>query len=155
MPLNMQLHPTSCFGTGSLAKLLGFTLGKISSNNWVNKTKSLCICRFTQWFWIKMFIDLPIFKLDYEIRDSHRLEVDTACVIVSNHQSCLDVIGKLSRSFIFYYRPQTYFAKVMFLQVSVCPQGGWYPSMPCRSHDQAAVYKQVHCWCVSVGVEAA
>ena len=49
-----------------------------------------------------MFIDLPIFKLDYEIRDSHRLEVDTACVIVSNHQSCLDVIGKLSCSFIFY-----------------------------------------------------
>ena len=33
--------------------------------------------------------------------------------------------------------------------------GGGYPSMPCRSHDQAAVYKQVHCWCVSVGVEAA
>ena len=31
----------------------------------------------------------------------------------------------------------------MFLQVSVCPQGGGYPSMPCRSHDQAAVYKQV------------
>ena len=24
-----------------------------------------------------------------------------------------------------YYRPQTKFAKVMFLQVSVCPQGGW------------------------------
>ena len=23
--------------------------------------------------------------------------------------------------------------------------GGGYPSMPCRSHDQAAVYKQVHC----------
>ena len=23
-------------------------------------------------------------------------------------------------------------AKVMFLQVSVCPQGGWYPSIPCR-----------------------
>ena len=24
-----------------------------------------------------------------------------------------------------YYRPQTKFAKVMFLQVSVCPQGEW------------------------------
>ena len=24
----------------------------------------------------------------------------------------------------YYYRPQTYFAKVMFLQVSVCPKGG-------------------------------
>ena len=23
--------------------------------------------------------------------------------------------------------------------------GGGYPSMPCRSHDPAAVYKQVHC----------
>ena len=32
-----------------------------------------------------------------------------------------------------YYRPQTKFAKVMFLHVSVCPRGGWgwYPSMPC------------------------
>ena len=47
-----------------------------------------------------MFIDLPIFKLDYEIRDSQRLEVDTPCVIVSNHQSSLDVIGILSRPFI-------------------------------------------------------
>ena len=33
----------------------------------------------------------------------------------------------------------------MFLQVYVCPQGG-YPRMHCRSHDQA-VYKQVHSWC--------
>ena len=32
-----------------------------------------------------------------------------------------------------YYLPQTMFGKVMFLHVSVCPQGGWYPSMPCRS----------------------
>ena len=32
------------------------------------------------------------------------------------------------------YGPQTKFAKVMFLHVSVCPRGGgWYPSMPCRS----------------------
>ena len=32
------------------------------------------------------------------------------------------------------YHLQTKFAKVMFLHVSVCPQGwGWYPSMPCRS----------------------
>ena len=30
------------------------------------------------------------------------------------------------------YRPQTKFAKVMFLHVCVCPQGGWYPSMHCR-----------------------
>ena len=37
-----------------------------------------------------------------------------------------------------------------------CSQGGGvYPSMPCRSHDQPAVYKQLHCWWVSVGVEAA
>ena len=47
------------------------------------------------------------------------------------------------------YRPQTKFAKVMFLQASVCPQGG-----ACVSHDQP-VYKQVHsCW-LSVGVETA
>ena len=32
--------------------------------------------------------------------------------------------------------------------------GGGYPRMHCRSYDQA-VYKQVHSWCVSVGVEAA
>ena len=32
-----------------------------------------------------------------------------------------------------YYRPQTKFAKVMFLHVSVCPWGGWwYPGMHCR-----------------------
>ena len=31
---------------------------------------------------------------------------------------------KSSLMFAFYYRPQTKFAKVMFLQVSVCPQGG-------------------------------
>ena len=37
------------------------------------------------------------------------------------------------KSFIYYrssYRPQTKFAKVMFLQMSVCPQGGvraWLP----------------------------
>ena len=38
------------------------------------------------------------------------------------------------------YRPQTKFAKVMFLHMSVCPQWElyssmpcrWYPSMPCR-----------------------
>ena len=36
-----------------------------------------------------------------------------------------------------YYRPQTKFAKVMFLHLSVCPGGypsmhcRWYPSMPC------------------------
>ena len=30
------------------------------------------------------------------------------------------------------YHPQMKFAKFMFLHVSVCPQGGWYPSMPCR-----------------------
>ena len=47
------------------------------------------------------------------------------------------------------YRPQTKFVKVMFLQVSVCPQGG-----ACVSHDQP-VYNQVHsCW-LSVGVETA
>ena len=33
--------------------------------------------------------------------------------------------------------------------------GGGYPRMPCRSHDQPAVYKQLHCWWVSVGEEAA
>ena len=42
----------------------------------------------------------------------------------------------------FNYHPQTKFAKVMFLHMSVCPRGGgwypsmhcrWYPSMPCRS----------------------
>ena len=34
-----------------------------------------------------------------------------------------------------YYRPQTKFAKVMFLHVFDCPQswGGWHPSMLCRS----------------------
>ena len=31
------------------------------------------------------------------------------------------------------YRTQMKFAKVMLLHVSVCLQGGWYPSMPCRS----------------------
>ena len=32
------------------------------------------------------------------------------------------------------YHPQTKFAKVMFLHMSVCPQQeGWYPSMHCRS----------------------
>ena len=33
-------------------------------------------------------------------------------------------IPQRSRIFKAYYRPQTKFAKVMFLQVSVCPQGG-------------------------------
>ena len=36
-----------------------------------------------------------------------------------------------------------------------CPRGGGEPSMPCRSHDQPAVYKQLHCWWVSIGEEAA
>ena len=31
-----------------------------------------------------------------------------------------------------YYCPQTKFVKVIFLHVSVCPQGGWYPSILCR-----------------------
>ena len=43
----------------------------------------------------------------------------------------------------FYYRPQTMFAKVMFSQVSVCPQVGVYPSM----HLVLAVYPSMH-WAV-------
>ena len=44
----------------------------------------------------------------------------------------------------------------MFLQVSVCPkEGGLYPSMPCRSHDQQAVYMQLYCYWLSVSVETA
>ena len=31
---------------------------------------------------------------------------------------------------------------------SVHGGGGRYPSMPCRSHDQPVVYKQLHCWWV-------
>ena len=34
-------------------------------------------------------------------------------------------------------------------------RGGVYPRMPCRSHDQPALYKQLQCWWVSVGEEAA
>ena len=47
--------------------------------------------------------------------------------------------------------------KVIFLQVCVIlfTGGGGYPRMPCRSHDQPALYKQLHCWWVSVGEEAA
>ena len=33
---------------------------------------------------------------------------------------------------ISHYHLQTKFAKVMFLHMSVCPQWGWHPSMPCR-----------------------
>ena len=45
--------------------------------------------------------------------------------------------------------------KVMFLQVCVILfTGRVYPMMPCRSHDQP-LYKQLHCWWVSVGEEAA
>ena len=50
--------------------------------------------------------------------------------------------GKL----INHYLPQTKFAKVMFLHVSVILStgwgGGWYPSMHHSSHDQT-LYKQV------------
>ena len=48
-------------------------------------------------------------------------------------------------------------AKFMFLQVSVCLStgGGGDPTIPCRSHDQPAVYKQLHCCWLSVGVETA
>ena len=44
-------------------------------------------------------------------------------------------------------------AKVMFLQVSVCPQGGWYPSvscrwyrsMPCSRSPGGVCYPSFHC----------
>ena len=39
----------------------------------------------------------------------------------------------LNNKFQHYYRPQTKFAKVMFLHVSVILSRGWYPSMPCSS----------------------
>ena len=56
-----------------------------------------------------------------------------------------------------YYCPQRSWGKVIFSEACVknSVRGGWYPSMPCRSHDQPAVYKQLHCWWVSVGEEAA
>ena len=44
-------------------------------------------------------------------------------------------IGMLQSGILFFshfYRPQTKFAKVMFLHMSVCQQAEWYPSMPCR-----------------------
>ena len=57
------------------------------------------------------------------------------------------------------YRPQTKLREG-YVFTGVCDSvhsggGGWYPRMPCRSHDQPALYKQLHCWWVSVGEEAA
>ena len=52
---------------------------------------------------------------------------------ISNSITCIKIRG-LSIFFSPFYRPQTKFAKVMFLHVSVIlpTGGGCYPSMPCR-----------------------
>ena len=42
---------------------------------------------------------------------------------ISGSQETILIFTKL-KFYSLYYRPQTKFAKVMFLQVSVCPQGG-------------------------------
>ena len=74
------------------------------------------------WAWTKLFVDLPVLGLEYEIKNSDCLVSSKPCVIVSNHQSSLDVIGMET----FCYRPQTkfgtrkYFHRCLF----VCPQGG-------------------------------
>ena len=50
-----------------------------------------------------------------------------------------------------YYRPQTKFAKVMFLHVSVCPQGeGWYPSMHCRWYPSMPCIRSPGGWYASM-----
>ena len=52
------------------------------------------------WAWTKLFVDLPVLGLEYEIKNSDRLMSDKPCVIVSNHQSSLDAIGM--ENFLFY-----------------------------------------------------
>ena len=44
---------------------------------------------------------------------------------------------KSNYNFYVYYRPQTKFAKVMFLQVSVCPQGGMHGRGTCMAGGHA------------------
>ena len=54
-----------------------------------------------------------------------------------------------------YYRPQLSCEGYVFTGVCLSTGEGVYPSIPCRSHDQPAVYKQLHwCWLL-VGVETA
>ena len=74
------------------------------------------------WAWTKLFVDLPVLGLEYEIKNSDRLVSSKPCVIVSNHQSSLDVIGMET----FCYRPQTKFGARKYFHrcLSVCPQGG-------------------------------
>ena len=53
----------------------------------------------------------------------------------------------LATTITHYYRPQTKFAKVRFLHVSVSHSvhtGGWYPSMPC-SRSRGGVYPSMPC----------
>ena len=56
-------------------------------------------------------------------------ELTHTCLLMILMSVCKTGIKKYSQriSRNYYYRPQTKFAKVMFLQVSVCPQGvgGW------------------------------
>ena len=56
---------------------------------------------------------------------------------------------------IFTARKRSFGQGNKFTGVCLSTGGAGYPSMPCRSHDQEKVYKQVHCCGVSVGVEAA
>ncbi len=44
--------------------------------------------------WTFLFVDLPIMEISYEVRNEHHLVSENPCVIVSNHQSSLDVIGE-------------------------------------------------------------
>lgn len=57
--------------------------------------------RIIKWFVVKFKY---VFGLRFEIKGLQKLEVDHPCVIISNHQSILDMMGK--------------------------PQGGWWESRP-------------------------
>ena len=56
--------------------------------------------------------------------------VFTRCEVKSHQSEILHSwifplgVGKDQKPLLYFYRPQTKFAKVMFSQVSVCPQGG-------------------------------
>ena len=65
----------------------------------------------------------------------------SALPVVDNEGRAVDIYakfdvivsGKLNSYNAHFYRPQTKFAKVMFLHMSVIlSMGGWYPSMHCR-----------------------
>ena len=70
---------------------------------------------------------------------------------------CRRTIEILQRSHIFTFLPPAGIVCEVSIFTGLClfTGGGVYPRMPCRSHDQPTVYKQLRCWWVSVGVEAA